>query len=75
MMLGGCTTYGQPPLAVKVPSDCDRNARSVAYPNVTSNMDLGSVAARHRAALVQANKRLAAVRACNEKVRKSYAKQ
>ena len=72
MTLSACALSGQGPKTVKVPNECDANALPVAYPGVSG--DLGVVAARHRAALGQANGRLAAVKACNAKVRAEYAK-
>lgn len=73
-MIAGCANLpGTPPLAVNLPSDCDRNAKPVPYPQITKE-DLGVRAARYAAALRQANGRLIAVAECDAKVRALFAK-
>jgi len=72
-MCAGCAQLpGTPPRAVSVPDDCDRIAVPVPYPPVSG--DLGVTAGRYAAALGQANGRLAAVRACDAKVRELFAR-
>jgi hypothetical protein len=73
--MGGCTTLpGAPPLAVKIPSDCENNAVPVPYPRIVKGEDLGVRSAKQAAALGQANGRLDAVRQCEAKVREAFDK-
>ena len=73
-MTSGCASLpGATPLAVNLPSECDRNAHTVPYPPIVKDEDLGVRSGKYAAALGQANGRLAAVRTCNAKVRALFA--
>jgi hypothetical protein len=75
MTTGGCATLqGDPPLAVILPDDCDKNAKPVPYPQIAAGEDLGVRSARYAAALGQANGRLKAVSMCNAAVRARFSK-
>ena len=73
-MIAACAPLSAPPpLAVSVPSDCDRHAVPVPYPPIRRE-DLGVRAGRFAAALVQANGRLIAVAECHAQVRDALAR-
>jgi hypothetical protein len=73
-MLSGCATSSKSaaPLQRNIPSTCDQLARGVGVPTVNEGQDARVVAARHRAALVKANKRLEATRRCEAQLRQEY---
>jgi len=60
------------PLERTLPTACEGLATAVPLPSVTKGDDMRAVAARHRAALVQANRRLDSSRKCNTQVRTDY---
>lgn len=73
--LGGCeTSTGNPKLAVAIPAACQNNATPVSEPAMKEGDQALSLLARYRAALGLANRRLIAVRNCNEIVRERFAK-
>ncbi len=75
-MFGGCAHSSKSAAPVKrnIPAACEQLARGVGVPGVSEGQDARVVAARHRAALVKANKRLAATRRCQEQMRQEYAR-
>lgn len=74
MTISGCANLpATQPVAVRLPSDCDRLARPVPYPAVVKDEDLGVRSAKYAAALRQANGRLYSVRLCERNVRAKFA--
>lgn len=73
-MLGGCAHSSKSAAPVKrnLPAACEQLARGVGLPSVAEGQDARVVAARHRAALVKANKRLEATRRCEAQMRQEY---
>jgi len=65
---------GSPTVAsVQIPRDCENLAEPVPYPPVSKGQNAKASAARHRAALGQANGRLDATRTCQERQRMRFA--
>ena len=58
-----------PPLSLHMPEDCEAIAAPVPLPVVTKGHSAKSTLGQHRAALVNANNRLTAVRECEARVR------
>jgi hypothetical protein len=73
-MFAGCAHSSKSAAPVKrnIPAACEQLARGVGVPTVNEGQDARVVAARHRAALVKANKRLEAARKCEAQLRQEY---
>ena len=75
-MLSACASSNRSlsPLAVKVPSDCERLMAQIDKPAVAVGDDVRSSAARHRAALSRANQNLKQSKECSAAVRQRYSR-
>ena len=73
--LGGCAhSASKVPLARSVPATCERLAERVPLPSISKGDDMRAVAAKHRRALVLANRRLDSSRGCQAGVRRDYSR-
>lgn len=75
MICAGCVTSGEKPLDITLPTACDDQlAKRVADPADTApnNIDARVLLGRYRRTVDLANRRIDALRACNEETRKLY---
>jgi hypothetical protein len=74
MTCAACSPFvDRPKLQVSIPADCEQLAKQVPLPAVTMEDDVKASEARHRAALVEANKNLSATGRCQARVRARFA--
>jgi hypothetical protein len=80
-MCGGCAEFSSKPVVTldegfrrQLPADCEGLAERVPLPPVAKGADARKELARNRVAAVQANAKLAAVKACEAKVRAEFAR-
>lgn len=76
MTFAGCTHLDADGTALRrnLPNGCDRLAQRVPLPEVKEGDDMRLLTAKHRARIVEANRRLDSSRLCQERVRKEYAR-
>lgn len=73
LTFSGCVTSNKDtPRAVSIPADCESLAAPVALPPVKKGDDARAQVARQRAAAASANRRLKAVKDCQEAQRLSF---
>lgn len=75
MTLNGCATSGgNPKLQVQIPAECEKNMSEVSDPDYKKGDDPVVVAAKYKAKMGLANKKLRDARKCQQQVRSNFAK-